>query len=235
MRAAARRADPPAALHWRGVDGRASLDVLRRWSDERPREQHGLRRRGPTSSPSSSTGYTGGGPTSGPVSNTDRFNSMSPSLATPPHTSTNVRRLTADDLPTMEAMNDMFGEAFAEPQTYTGDRPAPDYLEGLLADDRFIAVAALWEGTVVGGLVAYELRKFERERSEVYIYDLAVAAPHRRRGVATALIEHLRSIAAARGAWTIFVQADHGDDAAIALYAKLGRREDVLHFDIEVP
>lgn len=28
------------------------------------------------------------------------------------------------------------------------------------------------------------------------------------------------------------VQADHGDDAAIALYTKLGVREDVLHFDI---
>jgi aminoglycoside 3-N-acetyltransferase I len=29
-----------------------------------------------------------------------------------------------------------------------------------------------------------------------------------------------------------FVQADLGDDAAIALYTKLGVREDVLHFDI---
>jgi aminoglycoside 3-N-acetyltransferase I len=28
------------------------------------------------------------------------------------------------------------------------------------------------------------------------------------------------------------VQADHGDDPAIALYEKLGVREDVLHFDI---
>ena len=33
----------------------------------------------------------------------------------------------------------------------------------------------------------------------------------------------------------IFVQADHGDEPAIALYTKLGIREDVLHFDIAVP
>jgi hypothetical protein len=33
----------------------------------------------------------------------------------------------------------------------------------------------------------------------------------------------------------IFVQADIGDDPAIALYTKLGVREDVLHFDIAVP
>ena len=87
---------------------------------------------------------------------------------------------------------------------------------------------------MVGGLVAYELDKFERARREVYIYDLAVAAPHRRRGIATALIGHLRDIAARRGAWVIYVQADHGDDPAIALYEKLGIREDVMHFDIAV-
>ncbi|MFN3510644.1 MAG: AAC(3)-I family aminoglycoside 3-N-acetyltransferase, partial [Tsuneonella troitsensis] len=39
-------------------------------------------------------------------------------------------------------------------------------------------------------------------------------------------------IAREMGAWVIYVQADHGDDPAIALYTKLGTREDVLHFDI---
>jgi aminoglycoside 3-N-acetyltransferase I len=82
--------------------------------------------------------------------------------------------------------------------------------------------------------VAYELDKLEKARREFYIYDLAVDADHRRRGVATALIEHLRGIAARRGAWVIYVQADHGDDPAIALYQKLGTREDVLHFDFAV-
>jgi aminoglycoside 3-N-acetyltransferase I len=50
--------------------------------------------------------------------------------------------------------------------------------------------------------------------------------------VATALIEALKPIAAGRGASVIFVQADHGDDPAIALYTRMGTREDVLHFDI---
>jgi aminoglycoside 3-N-acetyltransferase I len=42
--------------------------------------------------------------------------------------------------------------------------------------------------------------------------------------------------AAARGTYVIFVQADTGaeDVAAIALYSKLGIKEDVLHFDISV-
>jgi aminoglycoside 3-N-acetyltransferase I len=46
----------------------------------------------------------------------------------------------------------------------------------LLCSDHFIALAALQDDVVIGGVAAYELKKFERERSEIYIYDLAVAA-----------------------------------------------------------
>jgi aminoglycoside 3-N-acetyltransferase I len=134
----------------------------------------------------------------------------------------------------MQAMLTMFGEAFGEVKTYGEHRPSTTYLEQLLGSDYFIAIAALNGREVVGGIAAYELRKFEQERSEIYIYDLAVARRHRRQGIATALIMELKKIAAARGAYVIFVQADLGDEAAIALYSKLGRREDVLHFDIDV-
>ena len=126
----------------------------------------------------------------------------------------------------------LFGEAFQEPHTYSSSQPSKAYLERLLGSDTFIAVAALKGDEVVGGIAAYVLPKFEQERSELYIYDLAVAATHRREGIATALIMELKRIASLRGAYVIFVQADPGDDAAIALYTRLGTREDVLHFDI---
>ncbi len=146
-----------------------------------------------------------------------------------------IRTLGPADVPALEGMLAMFGEAFGEPDTYGAARPRPAYLEQLLSSPLFIAVAALKDDAVVGGLAAYVLPKFEQERSEVYIYDLAVAEPHRRRGIATALIRELQAVAAGRGAWVIYVQADHGDDPAIALYTGLGTREDVLHFDIPVP
>jgi len=60
------------------------------------------------------------------------------------------------------------------------------------------------------------------------------AEAHRRCGIASALIERLREIAISRGAWIIYVQADYGDGPAIALYEKLGVREEVLRFDINV-
>lgn len=147
-----------------------------------------------------------------------------------------IRHLTADDVASMEALSTMFGEAFDDVERYTGRRPRAAYLRELLAGDSFIALAALKNGIVVGGLAAYELKKFEQERSEIYIYDLAVLAAHRREGIATALIDALKQVAAGRGAYVMFVQADTGeeDGPAIALYTKLGVREDVLHFDIAV-
>ena len=147
-----------------------------------------------------------------------------------------IHPLASGDIVLMQAMLAMFGEAFGDVETYGRARPGAPYLARLLGGDSFIALAALkgaqGSDQVVGGLAGYELRKFEQERSEIYIYDLAVASAHRREGIATALIEHLKRIAADRGAYVIFVQADLGDEPAIALYTKLGTREDVLHFDV---
>jgi aminoglycoside 3-N-acetyltransferase I len=145
-----------------------------------------------------------------------------------------VQRLGPGDAALFAAMLDLFGEAFEDPQAYGAARPSAAHRDRLLSAEAFVALVARRGDDVLGALAAYELVKFEQERSELYIYDLAVAEAHRRQGVATALIDALRPIARARGAWVIFVQADHGDDPAIALYTKLGTREDVLHFDIPV-
>ena len=149
-------------------------------------------------------------------------------------TPVSIMQLGPQDIGFMESMMTMFGEAFDDIQAYTAARPGGDYMRRLLTRDHFIALAAVRDREVIGGLAAYELEKFEQERSEIYIYDLAVAEAHRRSGIATALIEELRLTARKRGAYVIFVQADHVDPPAIALYTKLGMREDVLHFDIGV-
>ena len=143
-----------------------------------------------------------------------------------------VHELTEHDVPLMHDMLTLFADAFEEAETYNAARPSTDYLRQLLGKPHFIALGAMLDGKLIGGIAAYELEKFEQARSEIYIYDLAVAASHRRGGVATAMISELQRIAARRRAWVIFVQADQGDDPAIELYTKLGEREEVLHFDI---
>jgi aminoglycoside 3-N-acetyltransferase I len=145
-----------------------------------------------------------------------------------------ICQLATNDIGLMQSLLLTFGEAFNEIDTYGGNQPSEEYLRQLLGGDSFVAVAAIENKKVVGGITAYELKKFEQQRSEIYIYDLAVAETHRRRGIATALINELKKIAVARGAYVIYVQADIGDESAIELYTKLGIREDVLHFDIVV-
>ena len=145
-----------------------------------------------------------------------------------------VQRLAAGDVQRLRQLNRLFETAFEDPEQYGSAPPDDAYLEALLAKAHVVALAALDAGVVVGGLVAYELDKFEQARRELYIYDLAVAQAHRRRGVATALIRRLQAIAADRGCWVIYVQADYGDEPAVALYEGLGVREDVMHFDIPV-
>ncbi|HIK33419.1 MAG TPA: AAC(3)-I family aminoglycoside N-acetyltransferase [Oscillatoriales cyanobacterium M59_W2019_021] len=145
-----------------------------------------------------------------------------------------IQHLCDRDINLMRDLLRVFGDAFEDADTYGNAPPTTEYLRQLLSREHFIVLVALKYGEVVGGLAAYELQKFERERSEIYMYDLAVSAAHRRQGIATKLIDELKTIARTRGVYVIFVQADYGDTPAIELYTKMGVREEVLHFDIGV-
>jgi ribosomal protein S18 acetylase RimI-like enzyme len=144
-----------------------------------------------------------------------------------------IRTLGRNDADAMRALLAVFGHAFDDLPHYTSAPPRREYLQHMLGSDTFIAIGAFEGDNAVGGLAAYVLPKFEQERREIYVYDLAVAESRRRRGIATALIGALQREAKRRGAYVIFVQADLHDGPAIALYTKLGVREDVLHFEIE--
>ncbi len=144
------------------------------------------------------------------------------------------KQLTSSDVSLLKELLGVFGEAFDEADTYQGNIPSDAYLESLLGNECFIVLVAQNGNRVMGGLAAYILEKFEQERKEIYIYDLAVLKEYRRLGIATGLIKRLKQIAKERGAYIIFVQADKGDNPAIKLYDSLGTREEVYNFDIKV-
>lgn len=75
-----------------------------------------------------------------------------------------IRQLSAEDVPLLEALLPVFGEAFEDAHTYGGKRPAGTYLRKLLASEAFIALVAQTDGQVVGGLVGYELRTRDSAR-----------------------------------------------------------------------
>ena len=144
------------------------------------------------------------------------------------------QQLTSADVALLKDLLGVFGEAFGEVDTYQHCMPSDEYLTRLLNKEHFIAVVAMKGKEVVGGLAAYELDKFEHDRREIYIYDLAGLEGHRRKGIAPGMIDALSKIAAERDVYVIFVQADLEDGPAIALYESLGTKETAHHFDIDV-
>jgi aminoglycoside 3-N-acetyltransferase I len=145
------------------------------------------------------------------------------------------RRLSVEDLVQTRDLLKVFAESFQDPNAYLGNPPIDAYLQKLLANPQCVVLAGFSNQKVVGGLIAYELKKLEQERSEIYIYDLAVDEKHRRHGVATGLITELKTIAKKCGAYVIYVQADKVDAEAIDFYRSItNHQEDVFHFDITV-
>ena len=96
--------------------------------------------------------------------------------------------MTIEDVKLLKELLRVFGHAFNDSETYQHAIPSDEYLTNLLSKEHFIVVVALVGKAVVGGLVAYVLEKFEQQRREIYIYDLAVSEAHRRKGVATGTI-----------------------------------------------
>ncbi len=145
----------------------------------------------------------------------------------------NYKRISRDNIEDFKKLLEVFKKAF-NGEGYENPLPTHEYLSKILEDNNYIVLVAEKDKKVVGGLIALLIKKWEQSRSEMFIYDLAVAEEFRRQGIATGMITKLKEIAKDCGAYVIFVQADKGDDAAIALYESLGEKEEVYHFDIKL-
>jgi ribosomal protein S18 acetylase RimI-like enzyme len=131
----------------------------------------------------------------------------------------------------LKALVRLYAEVF-ETQSFT--MPSAGYLQALLEKEHVMFFTALSGGEVVGGLTAYVLPSVYFEKSEIYIYDLAVATEYQRKGIGRQLINALKEYCKEAGR-EIFVQADIEDQHAIDFYkATGGRSEDVIHFSYDL-
>lgn len=135
--------------------------------------------------------------------------------------------LQPSDLNHFRDLMNIFARAFEDDENYLNHKADDQYISQFLEDQSHLVLVALDEQeNVIGGLVAYELQKFEQARKEIFVYDLAVSAEHRRKGIGRALLNELKNIAKQRGAYLIFVLAEDEDPEAIAFYQSIADREE---------
>lgn len=146
-----------------------------------------------------------------------------------------VSRLGDNDVRKLRSLNDLFGEVFDDAENYHTNPPSDSYLAEFLKMQNHIVLIVENDGKLVGGLVAYVLNKFEQQRKEIYVYDLAVASDAQRQGIGRKLMTEIRRIAKIEEAYVVYLQADEGDDA-VHFYRSLGPKEEsaTRSFDFDV-
>src|SRR3546814_1567078 len=83
-----------------------------------------------------------------------------------------VRLLGRDDVAPMRSLLSMFGEAFDEGRAYSYRPPGAAWLHRSLGSDAFIAIAAMKDDEMVGGIAAYVPPKFSSEEHTTELQSL---------------------------------------------------------------
>jgi tRNA (adenine37-N6)-methyltransferase len=140
-----------------------------------------------------------------------------------------IGRLGVGDVPQARAAFEMMHSVLGEDPDVLSD----GYVTGLLADESFWAIGAFEAGEAIGCITGHELAMTRHERSELFVYDLAVRVDDQRRGIGRQLVDALVSGAADRGIDVVFVPADDDDPHALAFYTSVGGRPaEVTMFDL---
>ncbi|UII77454.1 GNAT family N-acetyltransferase [Flagellimonas sp. HMM57] len=142
-----------------------------------------------------------------------------------------IIRLSKTDLLLFKKLVTLFNEVFEENSTIASDA----HLQKLIAKPEFYAVVAITNDILLGGLTAYELQSYYNDKSELYIYDIAIKSEFQNKGIGKQLIQHLKELGSENSISTIFVDAHSEDKQAVAFYGSVfGEREKVDHFNFEI-
>jgi len=129
-----------------------------------------------------------------------------------------LKRLKAGDRESAKVLFTLMAKVFEEDSEELSD----SYIDRLLGQESFWAIAAFADNDIVGGITAHTLPMTRAQSSEIFIYDIAVRSDHQRRGIGRRLIAELRAQAAGVGIRDLFVAADNEDVHALDFYRALG-------------
>lgn len=129
-----------------------------------------------------------------------------------------IKRLTTADRDVARMVFAMMSTVFETEVETLSDA----YLERLLSNPAFWALAAFEGDDIVGGITAHVLPMTRAEASELFVYDLAVREDYQRRGIGRRLMETLHEAGQAAGIPVMFVPADNEDVHALDFYHAIG-------------
>jgi ribosomal protein S18 acetylase RimI-like enzyme len=98
------------------------------------------------------------------------------------------------------------------------------YAAEFLGDPRHHIVVSIAGGTVVGFVSAVHYIHPDKP-PELWINEVAVAPPHRRRGIAKAMLKRMFEVGQLHRCTVAWVLTDRENPAAMALYESVGGRE----------
>jgi len=119
-----------------------------------------------------------------------------------------IRRLAPEDATLAVAAIERIKPASTTHETVKRFLNRPDY--------HFIA--AVEDNEPVGFALVYELQRIDRDQPMMFLYEIGVGDAHRRRGIASAMIDFLKRLCRQRKAHKMFVIASTKNKAALRLY-----------------
>ncbi len=140
-------------------------------------------------------------------------------------------RIQGNDIERFKELIELLNEVFKEPNKVASERQ----LKKLLNKPDFYVIAAIQEDKVIGGLTAYELERYYTDKSELYIYDIAVKTELHNKGIGKKLVDYIKDYSTKNGIEEIFVEAHSEDEQAVKFYeSAFGKSEKVDHFNFEI-
>ena len=100
-------------------------------------------------------------------------------------------------------------------------RPLGSLVEFLGNSSNYLLIAER-DSEACGYVMPYRLERPDREASQMFVYEISVAASWQGRGIATALIGEITALARANGMFEAFVLTSKGNDRARRLYVGTG-------------
>ncbi len=140
-----------------------------------------------------------------------------------------IETLETDNVEGLKAMLKIFENVF-EMKNFKA--PSDEHLKQLLLKPSFVPLVAKVGDEIVGAMTVYVWDQYYSTQPLAYIFDLAIAIKHQRKGIGQKMIAFIKEYCKQRGFDEVFVQADKADDYALDFYRKTDptKEEDVSHF-----